>query len=165
MMVWLMDNVQQWENYSLYQLVQGFFHEPLNLCVWLNQMERNPIKWVGPLRLGSSIHWIWLYTYYNVYIYTYFYIYIYIHVYIYTYHEKAFDFGTLTLQNRMLHWNQKNSHSKKTHGKPQQLSRNITQYCPIQPLCNPYIGRICWYVFRVHGCPKKVSSERLVSRL
>ena len=34
-------------------------------------------------------------------------------------------------------------------------SQNITPYCPIKPLYNPYIGGICWYISRVlsHGYP------------
>ena len=31
-------------------------------------------------------------------------------------------------------------------GYPSSCSPNITPYCPIQPLFNPYIGGICWYI-------------------
>ena len=34
-------------------------------------------------------------------------------------------------------------------GYPSSCSQNITPYCPIQPLYNPYIGGICWYISRV----------------
>ena len=32
---------------------------------------------------------------------------------------------------------------------PSSRSQNITPYCPIQPLYNPYIGGICGYISRV----------------
>ena len=32
---------------------------------------------------------------------------------------------------------------------PSSCSQNITPYCPIKPLYNPYIGGICWYISRV----------------